>query len=51
MKIELRPLASIRPYEKNPRLNDDAVDAVAASLREFGLPLSKIARPPAASAH
>ena len=36
MKIELRPLADITPYEKNPRLNDDAVDAVAASLREFG---------------
>jgi len=36
MKIELRPLASIRPYEKNPRINDDAVDSVAASLREFG---------------
>lgn len=36
MLIELRPLASIRPYEQNPRLNDDAVDAVMASLREFG---------------
>ncbi|MEX2186731.1 MAG: ParB N-terminal domain-containing protein [Pirellulales bacterium] len=36
MKIELRPLADIRPYDKNPRLNDDAVDAVAASIREFG---------------
>jgi len=36
MKIELRPLADITPYENNPRLNDDAVDAVAASLREFG---------------
>ncbi|HEX5470447.1 MAG TPA: DNA modification methylase [Lacipirellulaceae bacterium] len=36
MKIELRPLSSITPYDKNPRLNDDAVDAVAASIREFG---------------
>ncbi len=36
MKIELRPLADIKPYENNPRLNDSAVDAVAASLREFG---------------
>jgi DNA modification methylase len=36
MLIELRPLASIRPYEHNPRLNDDAVDAVARSLQEFG---------------
>ena len=36
MKIELRLVADIRPYEKNPRFNDDAVDAVAASIREFG---------------
>lgn len=36
MKIELRPLADITPYENNPRINDGAVDAVAASLREFG---------------
>jgi DNA modification methylase len=36
MKIELRPLADIAPYENNPRLNDGAVDVVAASLREFG---------------
>jgi len=36
MKIELRPLAEIKPYEKNPRLNDAAVDAVAESIRRFG---------------
>jgi len=36
MQIELRDTDSITPYEKNPRLNDDAVDAVAASIREFG---------------
>jgi DNA modification methylase len=36
MKIELRSLAEIRPYEHNPRINDDAVDAVATSLRQFG---------------
>ena len=36
MKIELRPLSSVTPYDKNPRLNDDAVDAVAVSIREFG---------------
>jgi ParB-like chromosome segregation protein Spo0J len=34
--IEFRSIDSIRPYEKNPRVNDDAVDAVAASLKEFG---------------
>src|SRR6516225_5624707 len=36
MQVELRAIASIRPYENNPRLNDEAVDAVAASIREFG---------------
>jgi len=36
MKIELWKLTDVKPYPGNPRLNDDAVDAVAASLREFG---------------
>ena len=36
MKIELQPLAKIKPYENNPRLNDAAVDAVAESIRRFG---------------
>ncbi|OAI56433.1 chromosome partitioning protein ParB [Planctomyces sp. SCGC AG-212-M04] len=36
MQIELRPIETIRPYDRNPRINDDAVDAVAASLKEFG---------------
>jgi len=36
MQIELRPIATIQPYENNPRINDQAVDVVAASIREFG---------------
>ncbi len=36
MKIELRATEKVRPYERNPRLNDAAVEAVARSLREFG---------------
>jgi len=36
MKIEHRKLADIKPYEQNPRLNDQAVEAVADSIREFG---------------
>src|SRR5262249_19379707 len=32
----MRPLESIRPYEANPRLNDSAVGAVAASIQAFG---------------
>lgn len=36
MKIQLRELSNIKPYSNTPRLNDDAVDSVAASIREFG---------------
>lgn len=36
MKIELWKLSEIKPYPGNPRQNDAAVDAVAASLKEFG---------------
>lgn len=36
MKIQQRRIDQIQPYERNPRQNDAAVDAVAASLREFG---------------
>jgi DNA modification methylase len=36
MHIELRPLSAITPYDRNPRDNDAAVDAVATSIREFG---------------
>ena len=36
MRIELRPLSDIQPYPNNPRNNDDAVDIVATSIREFG---------------
>ena len=36
MKVEQWQLSQLRPYEHNPRSNDDAVDTVAASIREFG---------------
>ena len=36
MHIELWDINRVHPYERNPRLNDPAVDAVAASLKEFG---------------
>ena len=36
MRIEMWPVDRVQPYDKNPRINDDAVDAVAASIREFG---------------
>ena len=36
MLVELNPPDSIRPYDKNPRKNDPAVEAVMRSLKEFG---------------
>ena len=36
MDIETRSIDTVRPYERNPRQNDEAVDAVAKSLQEFG---------------
>ncbi len=36
MNITTRNIDEIKPYEANPRINDGAVEAVAASLAEFG---------------
>jgi DNA modification methylase len=36
MRVEMRRLVDIKPYPHNPRRNDQAVAAVAASIREFG---------------
>lgn len=36
MQVEMWSLDRIKPYEKNPRINDDAVAAVVQSINEFG---------------
>ncbi|MEM7577506.1 MAG: DNA modification methylase [Planctomycetota bacterium] len=36
MKITLTPIDDVKPYERNPRVNDPAVEAVARSLKEYG---------------
>ena len=36
MKIEYKNIDEVIPYENNPRKNDDAVDYVANSIKEFG---------------
>ncbi len=36
MHIELWELSRIRPYDRNPRVNEQAIEAVMASIREFG---------------
>lgn len=36
MKVVEKKITDIIPYDKNPRINDDAVDFVAKSIKEFG---------------
>ena len=36
LKIIQMPIGTLRPYDKNPRVNDDAIDPVAKSISEFG---------------
>ena len=36
MKIEQMKIADVIPYERNPRINENAVEAVAESIKEFG---------------
>lgn len=36
MKVFMRKVAEIVPYENNPRDNDEAAEVVAASIKEFG---------------
>jgi ParB-like chromosome segregation protein Spo0J len=36
MKIEQWEIDRVKPYDKNPRRNDKAVEAVAKSIHEFG---------------
>lgn len=36
MEVTNKPILEIKPYGKNPRKNDTAVDKVAASIKEFG---------------
>lgn len=36
MEIVYKKLQDLKPYENNPRFNDDAVEFVANSIKEFG---------------
>ena len=36
MKVEYIPVKKLTPYARNPRKNDSSVNAVIASIREFG---------------
>jgi ParB-like chromosome segregation protein Spo0J len=43
-KIEQWPTEKLIPYARNPRRNDEAVDRMAASIREFGFKIPILAR-------
>ncbi len=36
MIIEDIPISAVKPYEKNPRKNENAVNGVAESIKKFG---------------
>lgn len=36
MQIAMKRVDEVRPYEANPRINDEAVEAVAESIKQFG---------------
>lgn len=35
-EIVYKSIGKIKPYERNPRKNDNAVDSVAESIKQFG---------------
>ena len=44
MQIEHWPVVRLNPYFRNPRKNDQAVERMAASIREFGFKIPILAR-------
>ena len=44
MTIEMWPIAKCKPYHRNPRKNDKAVERMVASIREFGFKIPILAR-------
>ena len=44
LEIVYRALQWFRPYERNPRKNDKAVDRMRASIREYGFAVPILAR-------
>ena len=44
LKIEMFDINRIKPYEGNPRRNDQAVDRMCGSLKEFGFKVPLLVR-------
>src|SRR5579863_3140289 len=44
LRVEYWPIERLRPYERNARKNDKAVDRIRASIREFGFAVPILAK-------
>jgi hypothetical protein len=44
LRVEYWPIERLKPYERNPRKNDKAVDQIRASFREFGFAVPILAK-------
>lgn len=44
MEVQLWPIDRLIPYARNPRKNDQAVDRMCASIREFGFKIPCLVR-------
>jgi DNA modification methylase len=44
LRVEYWPVERLKPYERNPRKNDKAVDQIRGSIREFGFAVPILAK-------
>ncbi len=44
LEIVYKPIGWFKPYERNPRKNDSAVEKIRASIREYGFTVPMLAR-------
>ena len=44
LRVEYWPIERLKPYERNPRKNDKAVDRIRASIRQFGFAVPILAK-------
>jgi hypothetical protein len=44
LRVEYWPVERLKPYERNPRKNDKAVDRIRACIREFGFAVPILAK-------
>jgi hypothetical protein len=44
LRVEYWSVERLKPYERNPRKNDKAVDQIRASIREFGFAVPILAK-------